>query len=220
MHTPRRDCSGDRTRCAPCSNLVHRRAKQSNSTTGSRCSRGGARTALPRHQTLRSLIDWSHDLLSEADKTMLRRCSVFVGGCTIETAQVVCAGDGIAESEILDRLTSLTDKSLLVAETTGRHHALQDARDGALLRARPSSAVWGGGGCWFATCPMSFGPVKRARTERERRRSSGGARPTRRRTGQHPRGVCHVRARRCDFLAGASAGHLSVLVLANARTSG
>ena len=54
---------------------------------------GGSRTALPRQQTLRALIDWSYDLLSEPERTLLRRLSVFAGGWTLEAAEAVCAGD-------------------------------------------------------------------------------------------------------------------------------
>ncbi|MBK9605214.1 MAG: tetratricopeptide repeat protein [Betaproteobacteria bacterium] len=77
---------------------------------------GGSRTALPRHQTLRSLIDWSYDLLPEPEKLLLQRLSVFAGGWTLEAAEVVCAGAGLDAEDILDRLTSLADKSLAVAE--------------------------------------------------------------------------------------------------------
>src|SRR5262249_45258899 len=52
---------------------------------------GGSRTALPRQQTLRALIDWSYDLLAEPERTLLRRLSVFAGGCTLEAAEVVCS---------------------------------------------------------------------------------------------------------------------------------
>jgi predicted ATPase/class 3 adenylate cyclase len=77
---------------------------------------GGARTALPRQQTLRALIDWSYDLLTEQEQTMLRRLSVFVGGWALEDAEQVCAGDGILEYQVLDLLTSLVDKSLVTYE--------------------------------------------------------------------------------------------------------
>ena len=55
---------------------------------------GGSRTALPRQQTLRALIDWSYDLLSDPEKTLLRRLAVFAGGWTLEAAEAVCAGRG------------------------------------------------------------------------------------------------------------------------------
>ena len=59
---------------------------------------GGSRTALPRQQTLRSLIDWSYDLLHEPERLLLQRLSVFAGGWTLEAAEAVCAGDGVADS--------------------------------------------------------------------------------------------------------------------------
>jgi len=80
---------------------------------------GGSRTALPRQKTLRSLIDWSYDLLSEPEKALLCRLSVFSGGWTLEAAEQVCADDSVAQREVLDFLTSLADKNLIVAETFG-----------------------------------------------------------------------------------------------------
>ena len=77
---------------------------------------GGSRTALPRQQTLRSLIDWSYDLLNYPTRLLLRRLSVFAGGWMLEAAERICAGDGMQDCEILDLLTSLTDKSLVVAD--------------------------------------------------------------------------------------------------------
>lgn len=74
---------------------------------------GGARTALPRQQTLRSMIDWSYDLLSDSEKLLLRRLAVFAGGWTLELAEQVCSDDKIAQYEILDMLSKLVDKSLV-----------------------------------------------------------------------------------------------------------
>lgn len=77
---------------------------------------GGSRTALPRQQTLRALIDWSYDLLSEQEKVLLRRLSVFAGGWMLETAETVCADAQMSEYDILDLLTQLVNKSLVIAE--------------------------------------------------------------------------------------------------------
>lgn len=77
---------------------------------------GGSRTALPRQQTLRSLIDWSYDLLNDPAKLLLQRLSVFAGGWTLDAAEQICAGHGMETQEILDLLTSLCDKSLVVAD--------------------------------------------------------------------------------------------------------
>ncbi|MDQ0379089.1 BTAD domain-containing putative transcriptional regulator [Amycolatopsis thermophila] len=80
---------------------------------------GGSRTALPRHKTLRAVIDWSWELLGEPERTVLRRLSVFSGGASLEAAEQVCAGTGDAAAEaweVLDLLTALTEKSLVVVE--------------------------------------------------------------------------------------------------------
>ncbi|SMD14833.1 BTAD domain-containing putative transcriptional regulator [Kibdelosporangium aridum] len=69
---------------------------------------GGSRMALPRHQTLRAVVDWSWDLLSDKEKTVLRRLAVFAGGATLDAAEHVCGED------VFDLLTALADKSLLV----------------------------------------------------------------------------------------------------------
>lgn len=98
---------------------------------------GGSRTAQPRHQTLRALIDWSYDLLTEEERILLDRLSVFVGGWTMEAAEAVTsAGDG-AEWRLLERLSALVDKSLVqAAETRGstRYHLLETIRHYAAER--------------------------------------------------------------------------------------
>lgn len=76
---------------------------------------GGGRTALPHHQTLEAAMDWSYDLLSEPERVLLGRLSVFAGGWTLEAAEAVCAHDGVASSTFLDLLTQLVDKSLVMA---------------------------------------------------------------------------------------------------------
>ena len=76
---------------------------------------GGSRTALPRQQTLRATVDWSHQLLGEEEQVLLRRLSVFTGGCTLEAAEAVAGEKG--ESEwVLDALDRLVARSLVVAE--------------------------------------------------------------------------------------------------------
>jgi predicted ATPase/DNA-binding SARP family transcriptional activator len=76
----------------------------------------GSRTALPRHKTLRAVVDWSWDLLTDAERMVLRRLSVFSGGASLEAAERVCVGDGVEQEQVLDLLTALTEKSLLLAE--------------------------------------------------------------------------------------------------------
>ncbi|WP_369373113.1 BTAD domain-containing putative transcriptional regulator [Promicromonospora sp. Populi] len=80
---------------------------------------GGSRTALPRHRTLRAMVDWSWELLSDAERTVLRRLSVFWGGASLEAAERVCVGDAVEQDQVLDLLTALTEKSLLVADGDG-----------------------------------------------------------------------------------------------------
>ena len=73
----------------------------------------GSRTAMPRHQTLRAVVDWSWDLLDDAERALWRRFSVFAGGATLEAAEQVCSGSGLPAARVLDLLTALADKSLL-----------------------------------------------------------------------------------------------------------
>ena len=81
---------------------------------------GGSRTALPRQQTLRAMVDWSYDLLAPEEQTLLRRMSVFVDGCDLEAVEQVCALDDIDEFSVADLMGSLVDKSLVVAEPDRR----------------------------------------------------------------------------------------------------
>ncbi len=76
---------------------------------------GGSRTAPLRQQTLESAIDWSYILLSPAEQKVLQRLSVFAGGATLEAAETVCAGDGVETVDVLDVLSRLVDKSLVMA---------------------------------------------------------------------------------------------------------
>jgi predicted ATPase len=81
----------------------------------------GSRTALPRHHTLYALIDWSYDLLSNDERLLLQRLSVFAGGWTLDAAETVCVGDSIEADDVLDLMTQLVNKSLLICEReTGR----------------------------------------------------------------------------------------------------
>ncbi len=116
---------------------------------------GGSRTALPRQQTLRALVDWSHDLLSDAERVLFRRLSVFSGGCTLEAIEAVCGEYedpetrrqedtekapiaaspsprvGVSQVDVLDLLTHLVDKSLVLVErqnAEARYHMLETIR--------------------------------------------------------------------------------------------
>jgi predicted ATPase len=100
---------------------------------------GGNRTALPRQQTLRAVVDWSYDLLNASEQAALRRLSVFVGGFDFDTAEAVCGFGEIDAFDVADLLGSLVDKSLVQAETTGgdvRYRLLETIRQYAaeLLR--------------------------------------------------------------------------------------
>jgi predicted ATPase len=82
---------------------------------------GGSRSALPRQQTLHALLDWSYDLLTEQEQRLFARLGVFAGGFDLDAATSVCGGEGLDELDILDLVGSLTDKSLVVADTSGEH---------------------------------------------------------------------------------------------------
>jgi non-specific serine/threonine protein kinase len=91
---------------------------------------GGDQTARPRQQTLRALIDWSYDLLTEPEKVLLRRLSVFAGGWTLEAAEAVCTGAGLDKADVLELLTHLVDKSLVAMDAEGsRYRLLETVRE-------------------------------------------------------------------------------------------
>ena len=76
----------------------------------------GRRTDLPRHKTLRGVVEWSYQLLSEPEALLFNQLSVFRGGFTLEAAEEVCSGDDLESYEVLDMLSQLVDKSLVVVE--------------------------------------------------------------------------------------------------------
>jgi predicted ATPase/class 3 adenylate cyclase len=84
----------------------------------------GSRTALPRQQTLRALIDWSHDLLSLQERAVFRRLSVFAGGWTMDGAEAVSTGEGVDKRDVLALFASLVDKSLVAVEPDGGRYRL------------------------------------------------------------------------------------------------
>lgn len=75
---------------------------------------GGNRTAQPRQQTLRGALDWSYDLLTESERVLFGRLSVFAGGWTLEAVETIGAGSGIEEEDVLDLLSRLIEKSLVM----------------------------------------------------------------------------------------------------------
>ncbi|GAA0536774.1 BTAD domain-containing putative transcriptional regulator [Paractinoplanes ferrugineus] len=88
---------------------------------------GGSRTALPRHQTLRAVVDWSWDLLDAGERRLWRRFAVFHGGADVAAVEQVCVAD-------LDLLGALVDKSLLVLGSDGRYRMLETIREYGLAR--------------------------------------------------------------------------------------
>jgi predicted ATPase/DNA-binding SARP family transcriptional activator len=80
---------------------------------------GGARTALPRQQTLRAVVDWSYDLLFEDERRLFARLATFTGGCELAAAEAICADDQVPAGEILDVLSRLVDKSLVTGPGAG-----------------------------------------------------------------------------------------------------
>jgi|SRR5215217_2097584 len=108
----------------------------------------GPRTVPPRQRTMRAAIGWSYGLLSEPEKGLFGRLSVFAGGFTLEAAEAVCAGGAIEEGEVLDLLSNLVDKSLVLAETSTegrvRYRMLEPVRQYAreqLEESREAEAV-------------------------------------------------------------------------------
>ncbi len=96
---------------------------------------GGSRTAVRRQQTLRASVDWSHALLTETERILFRRLAVFYGGFDLAAAQFVCGGDVIERYQVLDQLTLLVDKSLVVADDSSgrtRYRLLETVRQYAL----------------------------------------------------------------------------------------
>ncbi len=92
---------------------------------------GGARTAVRRQQTLRASVDWSHALLTEPEQVLFRRLAVFAGGFDLDAAQAVCASSDAETYQLLDQLSLLVDKSLVVTDDTSdgmRYRLLETVR--------------------------------------------------------------------------------------------
>ena len=91
----------------------------------------GLRAAPPRHETLRATIEWSYQLLSEQESTLFRQLAIFVGGGTLDAVETVCSVPEIPSLELLNLLSSLVNKSLVMAETVDRgmrYHMLETIR--------------------------------------------------------------------------------------------
>jgi len=97
------------------------------------------RTAAPRQQTIRAMIDWSYDLLTDFERALFAQLAIFAGGFTLESAVLVCSGEGLPKADVLDILSSLVDKSLVVAELVAgvmRYRLLESTREYALEKLR------------------------------------------------------------------------------------
>ena len=95
----------------------------------------GRRTALPQHQTLRATLDWSHDLLPQAEQVVLRRLGVFHGDFTMEAAAAIAVDEGLAPNDVVDGIANLADKSMVTADISGNvtyYHLLELTRAYAL----------------------------------------------------------------------------------------
>ena len=106
----------------------------------------GSRTALPRHQTLQATIDWSYDLLPESEQILFRRLAIFVGGFTLEAAEIVGAADGIKKSQVIDLLGQLVNKSLITVaphseNVNTRYGMLETIREYARKKLNQSSEL-------------------------------------------------------------------------------
>ncbi len=111
---------------------------------------GGSRTALPRQQTLRAAMDWSYDLLSEAERTLFNRLAVFAGSFSLESAEVICSNENVIEmqyraiqpSQVLDLLGALVDHSLVMVQernAQARYILLETVRQYALEKLQATS---------------------------------------------------------------------------------
>jgi predicted ATPase/class 3 adenylate cyclase/DNA-binding CsgD family transcriptional regulator len=102
---------------------------------------GGARTAVRRQQTLRASVDWSHALLTEPERVLFRRLAVFLGGFDLDAARTVAAGADVERYQVLDQISLLVDKSLVVAQDSGgatRYRMLETVRQYALEKLSES----------------------------------------------------------------------------------
>ena len=126
---------------------------------------GGSRTALPRHRTLRAAMDWSFDLLSEAEQALLPRLSVFAGSFSLEAAEAVASGGAVDSVDMLDLLARLIDKSLLTPEpgsSEARYRMIETIRDYAqerLAEADDAHAVHARQRDWFVSVVEAARPA-------------------------------------------------------------
>jgi tetratricopeptide (TPR) repeat protein len=104
---------------------------------------GGSRTGLERHQTLRAAVDWSYDALAPTERAVLERLSVFAGGCTLDAAESVCAGDDVESEAVFDALSRLVAKSLVAIDRQpagARYRMLETIRQYAREKLSPEAS--------------------------------------------------------------------------------
>jgi predicted ATPase len=102
---------------------------------------GNSRMGQPRHQALRATIEWSYQLLDQPEQALFRRLSVFAGGWTLQTAEEICSGEGIDTATVLDLVTQLVDKSMVLMESrldTARYRFLEPIRQYAAEQLQSS----------------------------------------------------------------------------------
>ncbi|MFN8205105.1 MAG: BTAD domain-containing putative transcriptional regulator, partial [Solirubrobacteraceae bacterium] len=134
---------------------------------------GGSRTALPRHRTLRAVVDWSWELLGEPERRLARRLAVFAAGATTESAAAVCAGAGIEPDDVPDGLAALVERSLLQVEPGSeppRYRMLETIREYGLEQlaaAGEIEAVRGAHARWFADLAAAAEPRLRGPEQRQ-----------------------------------------------------
>mgnify|MGYP001222984970 CR=1 FL=1 len=130
----------------------------------------GPRDAPARQRTLAAVIDWSWRLLGDAERAVLRRLAVHVGGCTLEAAEAVCAGDGVDRAEVLDLLAGLVDRSLVVRGDGPRFRLLESVAAYCLDRLRESgeeAAVRRRHAEHYLALALRADPLLRGRGQRE-----------------------------------------------------
>jgi predicted ATPase/class 3 adenylate cyclase len=118
-----------RVRAMPVEEIEHRLDQRFRLLTGN------SRSSLPRQQTLRSTIDWSYNLIGRPERALLLRLSAFAGGCTLAAVEAICTGPPLESWEVLDTLTGLVDKSLVIfqdATDEPRYSLLESVRSYAL----------------------------------------------------------------------------------------
>jgi predicted ATPase/class 3 adenylate cyclase/DNA-binding CsgD family transcriptional regulator len=121
---------------------------------------GGARTVLPRQQTLQASVDWSYELLSDRERVVFRRLAVFAGGFTLDAAEQVGAGGGVEAVEILDLLVALVDKSMIdVDEVAGRYRMLETLRQYASQRLVDGGEIAAVRDAHLAWATQAFDPI-------------------------------------------------------------